>query len=186
MFSGNTHCEFLFWGPVESSSSEPTAVMCPPVLQVEPLCRSASPTRSFFHRPQFSPRLARTSSSKMSPGSPKTIFPYQSGPAQQESTPKTPRRYTCTHLTPAEGLQRTQIMTCVCVCVCVSGSASVGSSGRPGIQTSNLRHPLSASNCSTARETRPEVQSVCVCVCVCVCVLSPLLLYKELRPAVNI
>ncbi|XP_036936047.1 5'-AMP-activated protein kinase subunit gamma-2-like [Acanthopagrus latus] len=60
--------------------------------KVEPLCRSASPTRSFFHRPQFSPRLARTSSSKMSPGSPKTIFPYQSGPAQQESTPKTPRR----------------------------------------------------------------------------------------------
>ncbi|KAM4543524.1 5'-AMP-activated protein kinase subunit gamma-2-like isoform 3-T3 [Fundulus diaphanus] len=65
----------------------------------EPLCRSASPTRSFFHRAPFgrpsSPRSApaRTSTSKTaSPGSPKTIFPYQSGALPQGSPPKSPRR----------------------------------------------------------------------------------------------
>ncbi|XP_017260926.1 5'-AMP-activated protein kinase subunit gamma-2-like [Kryptolebias marmoratus] len=64
----------------------------------EPLCRSASPTRSFFHRSPFgrpaSPRSApaRTSTSKMSPSSPKTLFPYQTGPPQQDPSPKTPRR----------------------------------------------------------------------------------------------
>ncbi|MED6243239.1 hypothetical protein ATANTOWER_017014, partial [Ataeniobius toweri] len=64
----------------------------------EPLCHSASPTRSLFHRAPFdrpsSPRSApaRTSTSKTSPSSPKTLFPYQSGPLQQDSTPKTPRR----------------------------------------------------------------------------------------------
>ncbi|XP_074549270.1 5'-AMP-activated protein kinase subunit gamma-2-like isoform X2 [Halichoeres trimaculatus] len=62
------------------------------------LCRSASPTRSFFHRTPFnrppSPLSApaRTSCSKMSPSSPKTIFPYQSGPTTQESPNKSPRR----------------------------------------------------------------------------------------------
>ncbi|XP_041670599.1 5'-AMP-activated protein kinase subunit gamma-2-like [Cheilinus undulatus] len=62
------------------------------------LCRSASPTRSFFHRtalnrppsPHSAP--ARTSSSKMSPTSPKSIFPYQSGLAPHESPPKSPCR----------------------------------------------------------------------------------------------
>ncbi|XP_072235152.1 5'-AMP-activated protein kinase subunit gamma-2-like [Leuresthes tenuis] len=64
----------------------------------EPLCRSASPTKSFFHRAPFSrpssPRSAPpwTSSSKMSPSSPKTIFPYQTGPPMQDSPPKSPRR----------------------------------------------------------------------------------------------
>ncbi|KAM9337109.1 5'-AMP-activated protein kinase subunit gamma-1-like [Symphorus nematophorus] len=65
----------------------------------EPLCHSASPTRSFFsHRAPFgrpsSPRSApaRTSGSRMSPSSSKTIFPYQSGPPQQDSPPKSPRR----------------------------------------------------------------------------------------------
>ncbi|XP_039982648.1 5'-AMP-activated protein kinase subunit gamma-2-like [Xiphias gladius] len=64
----------------------------------EPLCHSASPTRSFFQRAPFSrpssPRSApaRTSSSKMSPSSPKTIFPYQTGPPQQDSSSKSPRR----------------------------------------------------------------------------------------------
>uniref|UniRef100_A0A8C4DS85 Protein kinase AMP-activated non-catalytic subunit gamma 2 n=1 Tax=Dicentrarchus labrax TaxID=13489 RepID=A0A8C4DS85_DICLA len=64
----------------------------------EALCRSVSPTRSFFHRAPFgrpsSPRSApaRTSCSKMSPSSPKTLFPYQSGPPQQDSPPKSPRR----------------------------------------------------------------------------------------------
>nr|XP_033495319.1 5'-AMP-activated protein kinase subunit gamma-2-like [Epinephelus lanceolatus] len=64
----------------------------------EPLCHSASPTRSFLHRAPFSrpssPRSApaRTSSSKMSPSSPKTIFPYQTGPPQQDSPSKSPRR----------------------------------------------------------------------------------------------
>ncbi|XP_041817843.1 5'-AMP-activated protein kinase subunit gamma-2-like [Chelmon rostratus] len=64
----------------------------------EPLCHSASPTRSFFHRAPFSrpssPRSApaRTSSSKMSPTSSKTIFPYHSGPPEQDSPPKSPRR----------------------------------------------------------------------------------------------
>ncbi|XP_041823973.1 5'-AMP-activated protein kinase subunit gamma-2-like isoform X2 [Melanotaenia boesemani] len=58
----------------------------------EPLCRSASPTRSFFHRTPFNrpstPRSApaRTSSSK-SPISPKT-FSYQSG----DSPPRSPCR----------------------------------------------------------------------------------------------
>ncbi|XP_076617054.1 5'-AMP-activated protein kinase subunit gamma-2-like isoform X2 [Chaetodon auriga] len=64
----------------------------------EPACHSASPTRSFFHRAPFSrpssPRSApaRTSSSRMSPTCPKTIFPYHSGPPQQDSPPKSPRR----------------------------------------------------------------------------------------------
>ncbi|XP_023252699.1 uncharacterized protein LOC111647311 [Seriola lalandi dorsalis] len=64
----------------------------------EPLCHSASPTRSFFHRAPFSrpssPRSApaRTSSSRMSPSSPKTLFPYHTGPPQQDSPPKSPRR----------------------------------------------------------------------------------------------
>ncbi|XP_049421453.1 5'-AMP-activated protein kinase subunit gamma-2-like isoform X2 [Epinephelus fuscoguttatus] len=64
----------------------------------EPLCHSASPTRSFLHRAPFSrpssPRSApaRTSSSKMSPSSSKTIFPYQTGPPQQDSPSKSPRR----------------------------------------------------------------------------------------------
>ncbi|XP_063339166.1 5'-AMP-activated protein kinase subunit gamma-2-like isoform X3 [Pelmatolapia mariae] len=63
----------------------------------EPVCHSASPTRSFFHRSPFSrpssPRSApaRTSSSKTSPSSPKTIFPYQPGPPQLDSPPKSPR-----------------------------------------------------------------------------------------------
>uniref|UniRef100_A0A3Q2V9L9 Uncharacterized protein n=1 Tax=Haplochromis burtoni TaxID=8153 RepID=A0A3Q2V9L9_HAPBU len=64
----------------------------------EPVCHSASPTRSFFHRSPFSrpssPRSApaRTSSSKTSPSSPKTIFPYQPGPPQLDSPPRSPRR----------------------------------------------------------------------------------------------
>ncbi|XP_026217509.1 5'-AMP-activated protein kinase subunit gamma-2-like, partial [Anabas testudineus] len=64
----------------------------------EPVCHSASPTRSFFHRSPFSrpssPRSApaRTSTSKMSPSFAKTIFPYQTGPSQEESPPKSPRR----------------------------------------------------------------------------------------------
>ncbi|XP_030611966.1 5'-AMP-activated protein kinase subunit gamma-2-like isoform X2 [Archocentrus centrarchus] len=64
----------------------------------EPVCHSASPTRSFFHRAPFSrpssPRSApaRTSTSKTSPGSPKTIFPYQPAPPQQDSPPKSPHR----------------------------------------------------------------------------------------------
>ncbi|XP_068593240.1 5'-AMP-activated protein kinase subunit gamma-1-like, partial [Cebidichthys violaceus] len=59
------------------------------------LSHSSSPTRSFFHRAPFSrpssPRCtrARTSSFKMSPGSPKTT---QTGPPQQDSLPKSPRR----------------------------------------------------------------------------------------------
>ncbi|MEQ2165980.1 hypothetical protein GOODEAATRI_022781 [Goodea atripinnis] len=74
------------------------AFMFCPVLQEEPLCLSASPTRSLFHCAPFdrpsSPRSApaRTSTSKTSPSSPKTLFPYQSGPLQQDSTRKTPRR----------------------------------------------------------------------------------------------
>ncbi|KAM4533743.1 5'-AMP-activated protein kinase subunit gamma-2-like isoform 3-T3 [Odontesthes bonariensis] len=63
-------------------------LMCPPVLQGEPLCRSASPTKSVLHRAPFS----RPSSPKMSPRSPKTTFPYQTGAAQQDSPPKAPRR----------------------------------------------------------------------------------------------
>ncbi|KAM7369528.1 hypothetical protein PAMP_010846 [Pampus punctatissimus] len=64
----------------------------------EAVCHSASPTRSFFHRASFSrpssPRSApaRTSSSKMSPSSPKTIFPNQTAAPQQDSPPKSPRR----------------------------------------------------------------------------------------------
>ncbi|XP_050923449.1 5'-AMP-activated protein kinase subunit gamma-2 isoform X4 [Lates calcarifer] len=64
----------------------------------EPACHSASPTRSFFHRAPFSrpssPRSApaRTSTPRVSPSSPKTIFPYQTGPPQQDSPPKSPRR----------------------------------------------------------------------------------------------
>ncbi|XP_040922228.1 5'-AMP-activated protein kinase subunit gamma-2-like [Toxotes jaculatrix] len=60
----------------------------------EPLCHSASPTRSSFHRAPSSPRSApaRTSSSRMSPSSSKTIFPFQTGPPQQDSPPKSPRR----------------------------------------------------------------------------------------------
>uniref|UniRef100_A0A3B4H6T5 Uncharacterized protein n=1 Tax=Pundamilia nyererei TaxID=303518 RepID=A0A3B4H6T5_9CICH len=64
----------------------------------EPVCHSASPTRSFFHRSPFSrpssPRSApaRTSSSKTSPSSPKTIFPYQPGPPLLDSPPRSPRR----------------------------------------------------------------------------------------------
>uniref|UniRef100_A0A7N6C0S8 CBS domain-containing protein n=1 Tax=Anabas testudineus TaxID=64144 RepID=A0A7N6C0S8_ANATE len=64
----------------------------------KPVCHSASPTRSFFHRSPFSrpssPRSApaRTSTSKMSPSFAKTIFPYQTGPSQEESPPKSPRR----------------------------------------------------------------------------------------------
>uniref|UniRef100_A0A7N5ZZM2 CBS domain-containing protein n=1 Tax=Anabas testudineus TaxID=64144 RepID=A0A7N5ZZM2_ANATE len=63
----------------------------------EPVCHSASPTRSFFHRSPFSrpssPRSApaRTSTSKMSPSFAKTIFPYQTGPSQEESPPKSPQ-----------------------------------------------------------------------------------------------
>ncbi|XP_013770861.1 5'-AMP-activated protein kinase subunit gamma-2 [Pundamilia nyererei] len=66
--------------------------------QGEPVCHSASPTRSFFHRSPFSrpssPRSApaRTSSSKTSPSSPKTIFPYQPGPPLLDSPPRSPRR----------------------------------------------------------------------------------------------
>ncbi|XP_044196357.1 5'-AMP-activated protein kinase subunit gamma-2-like [Thunnus albacares] len=72
--------------------------MSPPVLQGEAVCHSASPTRGFFHRAPFSrpssPRSApaRTSSSKMSPSSPKTIFPYQTAAPQQDSPPKSQRR----------------------------------------------------------------------------------------------
>uniref|UniRef100_I3KLA6 Protein kinase, AMP-activated, gamma 2 non-catalytic subunit a n=1 Tax=Oreochromis niloticus TaxID=8128 RepID=I3KLA6_ORENI len=64
----------------------------------EPVCHSASPTRSFFHRSPFSrpssPRSApaRTSSSKTSPSSPKTLFPYQPRPPQLDSPPKSPHR----------------------------------------------------------------------------------------------
>ncbi|XP_042256066.1 5'-AMP-activated protein kinase subunit gamma-2-like [Thunnus maccoyii] len=64
----------------------------------EAVCHSASPTRGFFHRAPFSrpssPRSApaRTSSSKMSPSSPKTIFPYQTAAPQQDSPPKSQRR----------------------------------------------------------------------------------------------
>eukprot|EP00064_Thunnus_orientalis_P016737 superscaffoldBa00003384_g16808 len=63
----------------------------------EAVCHSASPTRGFFHRAPFSrpssPRSApaRTSSSKMSPSSPKTIFPYQTAAPQQDSPPKSQR-----------------------------------------------------------------------------------------------
>ncbi|XP_039473637.1 5'-AMP-activated protein kinase subunit gamma-2-like isoform X1 [Oreochromis aureus] len=66
--------------------------------QGEPVCHSASPTRSFFHRSPFSrpssPRSApaRTSSSKTSPSSPKTLFPYQPRPPQLDSPPKSPHR----------------------------------------------------------------------------------------------
>uniref|UniRef100_A0A8C2WVY8 Uncharacterized protein n=1 Tax=Cyclopterus lumpus TaxID=8103 RepID=A0A8C2WVY8_CYCLU len=69
-------------------------VMCPSVLQEEALCPSSSPTRSLFYRAPFSPRssTARTSSFKMSPSNPKTIFPDQIGPPQQDSPLKSPRR----------------------------------------------------------------------------------------------
>nr|XP_020515892.1 5'-AMP-activated protein kinase subunit gamma-2-like isoform X3 [Labrus bergylta]XP_029138706.1 5'-AMP-activated protein kinase subunit gamma-2-like isoform X3 [Labrus bergylta] len=81
-----------------------------PLLEVDPgeaeknsrkggaLCRSASPTRSFFNRaainrpPSPSSAPARTSSARMSPTSSKSIFPYQSGPPPQESPSKSPRR----------------------------------------------------------------------------------------------
>ncbi|XP_060920714.1 5'-AMP-activated protein kinase subunit gamma-2-like isoform X2 [Labrus mixtus] len=62
------------------------------------LCRSASPTRSFFNRaainrpPSPSSAPAWTSSARMSPTSSKSIFPYQSGPPPQESPSKSPRR----------------------------------------------------------------------------------------------
>uniref|UniRef100_UPI003AAC3B3A 5'-AMP-activated protein kinase subunit gamma-2-like n=1 Tax=Centroberyx gerrardi TaxID=166262 RepID=UPI003AAC3B3A len=63
------------------------------------LCRSASPTRSFFQRGPFSSRPSspksappRTSGTRLSPGSPKTIFPYPACPEHQDSPPKSPRR----------------------------------------------------------------------------------------------
>ncbi|XP_037553105.1 5'-AMP-activated protein kinase subunit gamma-2-like, partial [Nematolebias whitei] len=64
----------------------------------EPLCRSTSPTKSFFHRTPFnrpaSPHSApaRTCTSKMSPSSLKTNFPYQTETPQQDPSPKPPRR----------------------------------------------------------------------------------------------
>ncbi|KAF3703929.1 5'-AMP-activated protein kinase subunit gamma-2 [Channa argus] len=61
----------------------------------EPVCRSASPTKSFFQRSSLShpssPRSA-PAGSKMSPSSSKTIFPYQIGPPPVDSSPKSPHR----------------------------------------------------------------------------------------------
>nr|XP_046227912.1 5'-AMP-activated protein kinase subunit gamma-2-like [Scatophagus argus] len=114
--------------------------------QGEALCHSASPTRSFFHRAPFSrpssPRSApaRASSSNMSPGSPKTIFPYLSGPPQQESPPKSPRRLSFT------GIFR---------------SASRDSNQQPSSSPVSIKL-FSRNRRDKARGTE------CVCVCVCV------------------
>ncbi|XP_076146906.1 5'-AMP-activated protein kinase subunit gamma-2a isoform X1 [Alosa pseudoharengus] len=61
-------------------------------------CQSASPTRGFFARSPFSRPSSPLSapvrnSSRNSPGSPKTIFPY---PAHQDSPPKSPHRLSFT------------------------------------------------------------------------------------------
>ncbi|XP_069576345.1 5'-AMP-activated protein kinase subunit gamma-2-like [Brachyistius frenatus] len=57
-----------------------------------PLCRSASPTRSFFHRAPFSWSPSPRSIPARTSGSPRTVFPCQTGPAQQESPSKSSRR----------------------------------------------------------------------------------------------
>lgn len=74
-------------------------VMCPPVLQGEAVCHSASPTRSFFHRAPFSRPSSPRSAPARTSGSPRTTFPFQSGPAHPDSPAKSPRRYD--QLTPA-------------------------------------------------------------------------------------
>ncbi|KAJ8396841.1 hypothetical protein AAFF_G00014400 [Aldrovandia affinis] len=55
-------------------------------------CHSASPTKGFFMWGPFSrpsSPMSAPSRSRISPGSPKTIFPY---PSHQDSPPKSPRR----------------------------------------------------------------------------------------------
>ncbi|XP_064188628.1 5'-AMP-activated protein kinase subunit gamma-2a isoform X1 [Anguilla rostrata] len=58
----------------------------------EGVCHSASPTKGFFMRGPFSrpsSPMSAPARSRVSPGSPKTIFPY---PSHQDSPPKSPRR----------------------------------------------------------------------------------------------
>uniref|UniRef100_A0A8C9RKS7 Protein kinase AMP-activated non-catalytic subunit gamma 2 n=1 Tax=Scleropages formosus TaxID=113540 RepID=A0A8C9RKS7_SCLFO len=62
------------------------------VFQVEGSCHSASPTKGFFMRSPFSrpsSPMSAPARSRVSPSSPKTIFPY---PSHQDSPPKSPRR----------------------------------------------------------------------------------------------
>ncbi|XP_018603249.1 5'-AMP-activated protein kinase subunit gamma-1-like isoform X4 [Scleropages formosus] len=60
--------------------------------KVEGSCHSASPTKGFFMRSPFSrpsSPMSAPARSRVSPSSPKTIFPY---PSHQDSPPKSPRR----------------------------------------------------------------------------------------------
>ncbi|XP_029102261.1 5'-AMP-activated protein kinase subunit gamma-2-like isoform X2 [Scleropages formosus] len=61
-------------------------------MPVEGSCHSASPTKGFFMRSPFSrpsSPMSAPARSRVSPSSPKTIFPY---PSHQDSPPKSPRR----------------------------------------------------------------------------------------------
>uniref|UniRef100_A0A669DZS5 Protein kinase, AMP-activated, gamma 2 non-catalytic subunit a n=1 Tax=Oreochromis niloticus TaxID=8128 RepID=A0A669DZS5_ORENI len=116
----------------------------------EPVCHSASPTRSFFHRSPFSrpssPRSApaRTSSSKTSPSSPKTLFPYQPRPPQLDSPPKSPHRLSFSG---------------------IFKSASRDSNHQPSSSPVSIK--LFSRN---KRDKARGTLCVCLCDCVCICV----------------